>query len=177
MKAVNAHRRFKILSRARSGSNLLISHLRNHGNLKIYVELFNLNSLSDDDMVAALNNHVRYLEKHIYRDYPASVNMVGFKMFYDHAKRRSLLEDLPPYTHRALKKRVDSFKRYVKSHYDIDELTHRLEQVWNYLRDDTALKIIHLKRRNKLETLLSLKRAYISNEWEKNDMIKTILFD
>lgn len=57
------------------------------------------------------------------------------------------------------------FNAFIRQSYDFDSLLSRFEQTWRHLRDDTSLKVIHLKRRNKLETFVSLKAAFLTNEW------------
>jgi hypothetical protein len=54
-------------------------------------------------------------------------------------------------------------------------------ELWPYLQSRTDLRIIHLKRRNTLRELLSLKRAQQTNEWyttvETEDIAAPIMLD
>jgi LPS sulfotransferase NodH len=61
--------------------------------------------------------------------------------------------------------KYDHFDSFIRSNYSISYLNNKFRRLWNYLAADTGLKIIHLKRRNKLDTLISLKTAYVTSEW------------
>jgi len=117
----NDYRKFIILSRSRTGSNLLLSYLNVHPNIIANHEIFQRPSKK---------SYQRILEGQ-FRKYPKSVKAVGFKIFYNHP---------------------------------LGEENHDL---WAELMDMKNLYIIHLKRRNILRTLLSLKLALESDKWIK----------
>jgi len=117
-------------------------------------------------MEIALQDPIKYLKGKLYRNYPSYIKAVGFKIFYYHAKKEQLHPEIPKNAHRDFKKKLRDFNRLIKSSYNIQEIGERLENVWKLLKDDRELKVIHLKRRNKLETYISLKRVIVSNQWK-----------
>lgn len=42
-----------------------------------------------------------------------------------------------------------------------------MQGIWDYFENQKDLKIIHLKRENLLRRFLSLKKAYLTNEWRR----------
>ena len=134
------YQKFVVLARPRTGSNLLVSLLQSHPNLRLFYELFN-KSLSNKTFWDFINydidnvyqykeeEPVSFLKKLVYREMPQSVSGVGFKLFYTHA--RSSNEN----------------------------------QVWDYLKESKDLNIIHLKRKNLLKTHLSEQVALKTQIW------------
>ena len=140
------YRKFIILGKGRTGSNMLASALRSHTQIVAYGELFN-----NADHHRILWEHPDYIpyrpldrarklrerdprefvEKLVFRRYPLQVSAVGFKLFYYHAQEKSW------------------------------------ESVWPYLKAMPDLKIIHIKRENILKNVLSLKIAFTTNEWSR----------
>lgn len=134
----NNYKKFIILTRSRTGSNLLLSYLNVHPNILAEHELFQ----------RPVKKPIAKVLRKLFRRYPKSIKAVGFKIFYNHP----LGEDNP--------------------------------YLWNTLINMRDLHVIHLKRRNILRTLLSLKLALQSEKWVKyhsdsNDSItnKTVSFD
>ena len=111
--------KFIVLSRARVGSNLLISLLNSHP--AVYAEgeiLARLKNITAEEVVGR-----------IFNKYPRNIRAVGFKVFYEHP--------------------VD------------DEA----DKIWNCLKNIEHLRVIHLKRRNYLRSILSLKIAFATDVW------------
>jgi len=134
------YQKFVVLARPRTGSNLLVSLLQSHPNLRLFYELFN-ESKSDKTFWDFINYNidsiyqhqeedpVNFLQDYVYREMPPSVLGVGFKLFYTHAKGSNE------------------------------------SQIWDYLRDNVDLKVIHLKRKNLLKTHLSEEVAQKTQIW------------
>ena len=115
-----------ILGSARTGSNFLLSLLSSHPSIKTYGELFNLDSLPRDDLSAALEDPVAYLQRRVYMPHGPGISAVGFKMFYDHLTKDYF--DKPVRvadTSQQLQDRFDRFSAFVESNYDRDSLTSR----------------------------------------------------
>lgn len=72
---------------------------------------------------------VGFVDKQIFRRYPAGTGAVGFKIFYYHAQD-------------------DAWK-----------------PIWSYLRERREIHVIHMTRRNILETHASRKRAQMTDNW------------
>jgi LPS sulfotransferase NodH len=161
------HERFVILSFPRAGTNYLMSLIVHHPHVIEFGELFTESNLSYE----ILQDPVAYLKEKIYKAYPPEITFVGFKMFYQHATVNSAFINLiktDKDLHEKLKEHVRKFELRF-NRFDYADLRKKLDGVWNYLKDDSELKIIHLKRRNKLKMFSSLKRAYVLNEWAKLD--------
>jgi LPS sulfotransferase NodH len=155
-----------ILGSARTGSNFLLSLLSSHPSIKTYGELFNLDSLPRDDLTEALEDPIAYLRRRVYKPHGAGISAVGFKMFYDHLTK-DYFDKLvrAADTSQRLQDRFDRFSAFVESNYDRDSLVRRFRDTWDFLIEDVSLAVIHLKRRNALDTLISLKRAFATDKW------------
>lgn len=111
--------RFIILSRSRTGSNLLLSLLNSHPNVIAEWEIFaQLNGQSHREILARA-----------YGRQPRRVRAKGFKFFYYHP---------------------------------LDDESGTL---WTDLVADEAIRVLHLKRRNILRTLISRKIAGQQDVW------------
>ena len=163
------HQKFVILATPRTGSNFLANLLGNHNNIKFFGELFDLGGLSKEIMIEALKDPLMYLKNRIYKTYPPHIKAVGFKIFYHQATRDALYlsssNKLTKDIAGELGKRILNFYQYAQSNFDLENLGQKLEGVWTYLKHDLELKIVHLKRKNILQTILSLKRAFLTNKW------------
>lgn len=90
------YKRFVLLGRSRIGSNLLRSLLNAHSQAVVFGEVFQ----NKDEIGWAmegfptngrtqqlfLNQPIQLLEQKLWRNYPAEVTAVGFKLFYYHAR-------------------------------------------------------------------------------------------
>jgi LPS sulfotransferase NodH len=158
--------RFMILGSARTGSNFLLSLLSAHPHIKTYGELFNLDSLPQESLLQALEDPVTFLRRRVYKTHGPEITAVGFKMFYDHLTRDYFqkpldLSEASP----QLQEKLTQFSSFMESNYTWEILNGRFLATWEFLRDDLSLAIIHLKRRNLLQTLISLKMAFITRQW------------
>jgi len=158
--------RFIVLGTARSGTNLLLTLLNAHKSVKMYGELFNLDTLTRDKLDKAVSNPVEYLQEYLYPTDPHGNTAIGFKIFYDHMTfdyfQKIIPEDV---TSEALHKRFSDINGYIGEHYSQQYLDTKFRSAWDFLISNKRLKVIHLKRENKLKTLVSLKIAYITNKW------------
>lgn len=155
-----------ILGSARTGSNFLLSLLSSHPSIKTYGELFNLDQLPRDNLIEALEDPVAYLQRRVYKPHGAGISAVGFKMFYYHLTK-DYFDKLvrADDTSQQLQDKFIQFSAFIESNYDWDSLARRLRYTWDFLIEDVSLVVIHLKRRNALDTLISLKRAFATNKW------------
>jgi LPS sulfotransferase NodH len=144
--------RFVILATARTGSNLLLSLLSNHPAIKTHGELFKLDALSSENLRHVLDDPITYLHERLYKPQRDTVTAVGFKLFYYHLTLEHV-QVLAPVA------------AFVDAHYDRPTLEQRFKDAWDRLIENQELAIIHLKRRNMLETLVSLKTAMETQQW------------
>ncbi len=164
--------KFVIVGSARTGSNLLLNLLKAHPSVEMHGEIFNLNSLKGDDQRFALQDPLGYLNKKFTPEKPTTT-AVGFKLFYFHAVKEQLMpgyypDNLVQFGSAQIQRKINGFHQLVEQSYDVDELAEKLADVWRSIEQDTSIKIIHLKRANKLKTHLSLRKAFRSSRWAKN---------
>ena len=158
--------RFVVMGTARTGSNLLQTLLNSHPGIRMYGELFNLDNLSKENLREALADPVAYLKKRLLPGNEKENRAIGFKMFYDHLTadyfKKLIGRDVADEN---LKKRFSELEQYITTYHSMPALVEKFQAAWNYLAGDKELKVIHLTRPNKLKTLVSLKTAYLTNQW------------
>lgn len=158
--------RFIILGTARTGSSLLLSLLSGLEEIRVSGELFNLDTLPVPVLKEILNTPVDYLQQRLYQNLSERKRVLGFKIFYDHFTPDYFSKMInPEEASEELKKRFQTLNNYVYTHYTPAALEDKFRELWEYLAADKELKVIHLKRNNKLETLVSLKTAFVTNQW------------
>lgn len=138
------YEKFIIVCPPRSGSNLLVSYLDSHPGIRCYAEIFHA---GETNMESAMiypktsDLHQRFLD--------ASAAFLETHFF------------VKPYP-----KEIVSLG--FKLLYN-QALGEKGRQVWSYLVNATAIKIIHLRRSNLLAGLLSCKRALQTGAWTSLD--------
>lgn len=158
--------RFIILSTARTGSNLLTFLLKAHKNVVMHGEIFNLYALEEPQLEKALTAPLSYVSEYFDPGHSEEVKAVGFKQFYNHLRMEYFMGmDHPGETPDELNKKITGLMSSVTQESDIAALFDRFEKTWQYLRDEKDIRVIHLKRDNKFETLVSLKTAFITDQW------------
>ncbi|NER79784.1 MAG: sulfotransferase [Leptolyngbya sp. SIO1D8] len=143
------YQKFIVLTRARSGSNLLCDLLGSSSQILLFGELFQKKHrgiiwnhwqpkyYKSEAVLSIRENHpVQFLEDIVFRCYPRRIKAVGFKIFYNHARE-------PEW-----------------------------QPVWEYLKADPSIKIIHLYRRNILKVYLS---TMIASKTRKHIQRKSFL--
>lgn len=129
--------RFIVLSRTRTGSNLVIHSLRGRTGALACGEIFcdhrtcYVHPYPTFPWTIPYRNAfpVRFLRRRIFRRMPTWVDAVGFTLFYDQCRSR--------------------WNR----------------RIWSFLQQRGDLRVVHLKRRNILRTHLSLQKAMQTNRW------------
>jgi LPS sulfotransferase NodH len=165
-----------VLGSARTGSNLLLSLLSAHPQIKTYGELFNLDMLPETSLLQVLDDPVTFLRQKVYQTHRSEIAAIGFKMFYEHLTRDYFtklvdLSDAAP----QLREKYTRFSNFIESNYAWETLDERFQATWEFLRADQSLAVIHLQRRNMLHTLISLKQAYMTSQWwSLKDALRTM---
>lgn len=137
LRVLPAPKQFVILTRGRSGSNMLVSLLGMHPKIHMQNEIFHESIITCEGVQAKINaaGAVGYVKQSFQRmDYEIAS---GFKLLY-------------PYLEPEYAKRVG---------------IPSLPGVVDYLGQEKNIQIIHLKRRNKLKTLTSVKLARLSKKY------------
>jgi LPS sulfotransferase NodH len=159
-------RRFMILTSPRTGSNFLLSLLGAHPSIKAYGEIFNLEMLPRRTLTAVLDDPIAYLHYKVYGPQRSGIDAVGFKMFYRHMTPEYFQKLVDPsLAAKEQKERFARFTEFVEADYDWPTLQQRFRDTWEFLLADQQLAVIHLKRRNILNTLISHKTAVITGQW------------
>ncbi len=113
--------KFIVISRSRTGSNLLISLLNSHPDIVAKGEMFS--NLNGENSKTIWND--------IFDKMPNKIKRVGFKIFYYHPQ-------------------------------DSDS-----KEVWDFIKNDDSINIIHLTRGNMLKTVVSRQIAVKTNKWSQ----------
>jgi LPS sulfotransferase NodH len=158
--------RFMLLATARTGSNLLSSLLSAHPAIKMYGELFNLDTLTSTDLRDALDDPMQYLRARLNKTPRPQIAAVGFKMFYEHLTSDYFQKPVEVTTASdRLRRKIVEFASYIEANYDWATLSDRFREAWDALVADRTLAVIHLRRTNTLDTLISLKVAFVTGEF------------
>ena len=132
--------KFIILCRSRTGSNLLVNLLQSHEKMRLFYELFNDN-YNPKDSWDFINQGFPKIWR-IKQDNPGR--------FLD----RFVFREMPKYISAV------GFKIF---YYHAQK--GKEQAVWDYLKDTKGIKIIHLKRKNILQTYVSQETALKTNNW------------
>jgi LPS sulfotransferase NodH len=142
--------KFILLGHHRCGSTLLAGSLHCHQNVNMFGEIFN-------DELEERQKAYRSGILHCREERPLSVTEQDY---YESGDAAEFLE------------RSIFFKRYAnpiavgfKLFYTTGRDDPDMMKAWRYLVGDKDLRVIHLYRRNLLESLLSLSLALITDQW------------
>ena len=75
--------KFIVLTKPRTGSNLLVNSLQTHPGMKVFGELFR-GGADDATKQVILASADDYFRNHVFKRYGKGIKAVGFKMFYHH---------------------------------------------------------------------------------------------
>ena len=148
-------KKFILLCTARTGSNYIMNLLSGHDNVKVLGEIFNLDSLPEQTMLEALRNPIEYFNNKFDCHKAPDTRAVGAKIFYDHFTpdyfRKFIdIEDVHP----TLKQLIVKLQNYMDKNVDKEDLENKFREMWDYMEADRSLHVIHLKRKNMLETFV-----------------------
>ncbi|NET44527.1 sulfotransferase [Okeania sp. SIO2B3] len=144
IKGQDKYQKFIVLTRARTGSNFLMSLLQSHPKIRAFEEVFTEQKRkihwgyakyprSSKVLKIREEQPRKFIDEVVFRKFPPSVSAVGFKLFYYQAQ------------------------------------SSELQKIWQYLKENKEIKIIHLKRDNLLKVCLSSHLAKITNQWILKD--------
>jgi LPS sulfotransferase NodH len=162
----SAHSNFIIIARPRTGSSYLRELLNSHSQLICNYEIFNLLILKKYDLNRLLDNPIKYVDKK-FETKNVNIKSVGFKLLDTHIGENScfLRQNYLNCINKDILKKRKKLISYVNNNSDLSSLARKLNNLLAYLIKSNEIKIIHLKRRNKLEMMLSAKLASLSNSW------------
>lgn len=152
--------RFVILGRYRSGSTLLARTLQQHPALRVQEEIFNLNNLARDPTILA--DPSGFLARALVAG--GAERMVGFKLMYEQATRLEL--DPAHWAPGPTSKILASIATIeVAVAPERGPRLDALERIWEDLRRDRWLRVVHLVRQDYLAGLVSYVRAMRDDRW------------
>lgn len=141
--------KFIIICHGRTGSNYLRSLLNSHNDIYCFDELFNPKGEEQEDFQKRLENPTENINKKVFENTNDKKHIKGFKLLYYQLPQSPEFED----------------NLYNKNNYVSSKIKKTLYEYLEYLKNQTDIKIIHLKRKNMLKTLISLKKAGETNVW------------
>jgi len=165
------YNKFIIIGKSRSGTTFLQTLLSSHNQIISHDEVFHLFlRRRNNDIYAIINDPIGYINGKIYRSYRENVKAVGYKMVYrqigsDNVFLRKMeTKDITAKT----KETREKFFLFIQANFDLTKARQRFADYLTNLVNDHSIKVIHVKRRNKLETFLSWKLACRSGVWDSN---------
>lgn len=127
-------------------------------------EILNFEELGAPKKKQIVSDPISYIEDYLrFDNYPESSKALGFKLLYNHLTPEFFYGLDIPFT--ALNRNVVNMLDGLVQETEVDLLFGKFEKAWQYLIDDESINVIHLKRDNKFEILVSLKTAFITNQW------------
>ena len=161
------YKKFVVVCNIRTGSTMLGSMLASHPQTVCFFELFHrhLESIpfgvpgyrkkSTSSRVVNLRNNdpVEFLKSEVYGFHKVGIKAVGFKLLYPQARRGS------PWWNSS------DFDRWWKKVGYEPNWDGAKSDLWEYLRNDRSIAIIHLKRENLLRSKVSAITAQSTGEW------------
>ncbi|MEL7038539.1 MAG: Stf0 family sulfotransferase [Cyanobacteria bacterium J06592_8] len=161
------YQKFVIVCNIRTGSTLLGSLLSSHPQTLCFFELFHrhLESIpfsvlgyrakSSDRKIVSLRNNdpARFLQQEIYKPQHPRIKAVGFKLLYPQGRADNPWWNSP------------EFDRWWKDVGYEPSWSSAKSDVWTYLKDNTDIAIVHLKRKNLLRSKVSGKTAQKTGNW------------
>lgn len=138
----DSYTRFIVLGRSRVGSNFLRGLLNSHPEVAVFGELFQNPEIFD----WAYPGH-RTTKRILKMRKEQPVQFLEHQVFHRFPRRVQAV----------------GFKIF---YYHAQ--SNNWKPVWTYLKDHKDIRVIHIKRRNILETHISRKRAALSDVWVKN---------
>ena len=142
------YRKFLILASPRSGSSWLVDLLRHHSALCVYGEVFNPNRIFTLPMLGSSDSPKILAVRDLF---PARFAREYVFRGYEHEVRAVGLKIF---------------------YSDLERVG--MGRLWNYLKADSALRVIHLFRRNLLQALVSDKIARETGHWRSHRSETTI---
>lgn len=161
------YQKFVIVCGIRSGSTMLCSLLSSHPQTITFFEIFHryfgstpfntpgYRAKCKDEKIVNLRNTepVKFIESHIYKPFPNRVKAVGFKLLYTQARNQD------PWWNSS------DFDRWWQDVGRPPTLTNAKSDLWSYLKENKDIAIIHLRRDNLLERLVSGNTAIATGKW------------
>ncbi len=174
------YKKFLIVGSERTGSTYLQTLLQSHSAIQSYSEIFHLLSKyfnNIDSLIDITNDPVKFVNDTIYRTYPNLIQAVGYKLLYSEmgANNIFLYEMDKKDVDEKTRIRRDQFSKFMAKNIDLENVRKKFDEYLDHLKRERDIKIIHLKRSNRLQVFLSKKLASKSGAW--NSQLGKYLLD
>lgn len=175
-----------IIGKMRTGTTLIQSLLESHHHIISYGEKLHLLAIYFNQDSASLHKVVQhplgYINAEIYKTYPAHIKAVGFKVVYsqlglDNVFLREM--NTENVTERIRNRRTE-FYQFMEANIDLLDARQRFEELLTNLGSNSDIKVIHIKRQNKLDMLVSERLANLTGMWNATSdlpLLETIRLD
>lgn len=150
--------KFVLLGHARSGSTLLVASLIDHPQVHLFGELFNMVA---SERERSFSFGLRPCLASVPHD---SVAPIDAKLFYQPEEDAAEFIEQKVFYRHANEAVAVGFKIFYHQAFE----TPASEKAWEYLFAHREIKVIHLMRRNLLESFLSLQIALQTDEWTRS---------
>lgn len=159
--------RFLILGNARTGTTFLQTLLDSHSEVKSHGEILHLLAKPKKLLHQFLENPIKSLENQVYVSHPPPIKAVGFKTVYTQMGEESIFLSNMDTRNVCLeiKTKRERFSEYMQRNFDLVEIRQRFAELSSYLQAQEDIRIIHVKRKNKLDSYLSRRLAEQSGIW------------
>ena len=140
----------------------MASLLSGHPHIEMSGELFNVSYLRDN--IYRVTYPKSFLEDFFFSA-KAGCYAKGFKLMYNHLSCKEFEKaNWPPYISKRIEHDIEIVNQ--RTHRSsLRKIQRRFDAALEYLIGQQAFKVIHLKRRNMLDTLISTKRAFSEDNW------------
>jgi LPS sulfotransferase NodH len=160
-------KQFLILGNARTGTTFLQTLLDSHSEIKSYGEILHLLAKPKRQLHQFLEDPINFLENQVYVNHPRPIKAVGFKTLYTQMGEDSIFLSNMDTRNVCLeiKTKREIFSEYMRRNFDLVEIRQRFADLSDYLQAQEDIRIIHIKRKNKLDSYLSRRLAEQSGVW------------
>lgn len=167
LKSHTQYRPFVIVCNIRTGSTMLSSLLSSHPNIICFFELFHRHleavpfsvpgyqRKADQPAIVNLRNTdpVEFLNTQIFKPHRPNIQAVGFKLLYPQGRKDN------PWWNQS------EFDRWWQNIGHEPKWDHAKTDLWQYLKENKEIAIIHLKRENLLRSKVSGLTAQATGNW------------
>lgn len=159
---------FVVITTGRTGSNMLLSLMESHKDIKVNYEIFNVSGAPEERLTMMLRDPYVFMKDYFSIKNNEDKQIAGFKLFYNHAKIQNVknfINNKFSNSPEEYRKRQMKIAAFIKDNFQLNQTEEKFKRVWEYIINNNKLCIIHLKRANLLEKFYSKNRATITGRW------------
>ena len=154
--------KFVMLGKYRVGSNYLAHLLNSHPDIEVHGELFNVGNLA---YATQWVHHPKRCIGSFFAQANSGSYAKGFKLMYNQLSVIEFdVDNWPPYLPERLHYEIERLRRRIRT--PLAKIERNFDDALRYMIGVENVKVVHLKRRNMLDTLLSMKKALLEDNWK-----------